>query len=197
MPGHETVTSHGFDGPFFLIFLPGWQAQVPRHRERRMDSPPSLFFHYFMGAHSVVVPPPDSLQRGENATRLGRWPDTHAAMSKVALAESGGNSARAMRSIKISRAADWARSVASCFESPYSRMFSSGTSAIQRPSASRSNSIVSFITSAYHRKHRGLPFVFDEFQLCGSPRRGRGECKVGKGLCLYQACRDHNISGSR
>src|ERR1035441_9655306 len=37
---------------------------------------------------------------------------------------------------------------------PYKMTFSSGTSAIQRPSTSRSSSIVSFIATAYHRWFR-------------------------------------------
>jgi hypothetical protein len=41
--------------------------------------------------------------------------------------------------------------------SPYTSTFNSGTSAIQRPSTSRSNSMVSFIVTAYHRSNQGMP----------------------------------------
>ena len=70
-------------------------------------SPPIRPFS--LGTHRTVVAPPDSLQRGENTTRLRRRPRAHAAMSNTALAESGGNSPWAIRSRTISRAADWAR----------------------------------------------------------------------------------------
>src|ERR1035437_1714036 len=70
---------------------------------------PSVSFHDLVGAHRAVVAPPDPLQCGENTTRLRRRPRTHAAMSNMAFAESGGSSPWAIRSRTISRAADWAR----------------------------------------------------------------------------------------
>jgi len=59
-----------------------------------------------------------------------------------------GCSPRAIRSRTISRPPDRTLLTASCPESPYSRTFHSGTSAIQRPSVSRPSPSVSFIATA-------------------------------------------------
>lgn len=74
--------------------------------EREWIVRPPVLFQDLVGAHGTVMTPPNPLQSGEHTTRLRRRPRTHAAMSNMAFAESGGSSPWAIRSRTISRAAD-------------------------------------------------------------------------------------------
>ena len=86
----------------------GWAKFLGIVKRKRVVRP-SVLLHDLVGAYRAVVSPPDPLQCGKYTTRLRRRPGTHAAMSNMAFAESGGNSPWAIRSRTISLAADSAR----------------------------------------------------------------------------------------
>src|ERR1017187_7033627 len=78
--------------------------------EREWKVRPPVLFHNPVGLHCAVMAPSDHpirlIKCGKHPTRIRRRPETHAAMSNTAFAESGGSSPCAIRSRTISRAAD-------------------------------------------------------------------------------------------
>ena len=87
--------------------------------------------------------PPDSLQRGQNPSRLSRRPLTHAAIEYCNMSASGLNSPCSISSAITRSASALTFVVASSGVEPYTvPPASSGTSPIQRPSTSRSKRIV-------------------------------------------------------
>src|SRR5712691_9349829 len=89
--------------------------------------------------------PADTKERCQDSPRLGRAPSRHAAL-KVTLRRSGAASLCSRRSASTRRASAWTWAIASSLLFPYVMTPGrSGTSAIHRPSSSRSSSILKFI----------------------------------------------------
>src|SRR5271157_2693036 len=99
-----------------------------------------------MGTGGADNTPPNALQRRQRPPRLGCGPLAHAAMENCSVSAAGFISPCSISSAITRRARDLAFSVASSGVAPYTvTPGSSGMSAIQRPSVSRSNRIVSCI----------------------------------------------------
>ena len=121
--------------------------------KRKNEVAPPFTRENAMRACLPLEGPPDSIERPQYAGRLHRSPNFHAA--NRLRASSGRGSPLSIRSAITRNAIDsaWVRASASVV--PYaSTPASAGTSAIQRPSSSRSTSILS--TEASPRRFRPL-----------------------------------------
>ena len=134
---------------------------------------PAVTLERSMGTGLPLDPPANPNEGGQHAAGPGGRPAAHAAW-KVTLRNSAGASRCSRRSAITRSASAWTRATASSRSWPYAMTpAKAGTSASQRPSSSRSISIVNVTVAMYHSS----PLSNKAASRSAADRRGRAGCQ--------------------